>query len=72
MKHGGMNVSVPCRLTCDPSGLNDCVNINTGILYSQVEVCNLIQFNYLSRFSSVCGGKTILNPIEILSSSSGL
>ena len=47
----GMNESVPCRLTCDPSGLNDCVNINTGILYSQVNMCNPIQFNIVLTFS---------------------
>ena len=45
-----MNVSVPCRLTCDPSGLNDCVNINTGILYSQVKMCDPIQFNIVLIF----------------------
>ena len=58
MKHGGMNVSVPCRLTCDPSGLNDCVNTNTGILYSQVNMCNPIQFNIILIFVPYLNGAT--------------
>jgi len=32
-----MNVPVP-RLTCDPEGLNDCVNTNTVTLYMQAQL----------------------------------